>query len=65
MIGSFLEDSLRGAPASSMTEWFVWIMLGIFVMSVVQGKKGGHGQFLEHAPSVLFLSGFLEPSLAS
>lgn len=59
MIGRFLEDLLRGASASSVTEWFVWIMLGIFVMSVVQGKKGGHGQFLEHAPSVLVSLGIL------
>lgn len=59
MIGSFLENSLRGASASSMTEWFVWIMLGIFILAVAQGKKGGHGQFLEHAPSVLVSLGIL------
>lgn len=59
MIGSFLENSLRGASASSMTEWFVWIMLGIFLVAVVQGKKGDHGQFLEHAPSVLVSLGIL------
>ena len=59
MIGSFLEGLLRSATANSVTELFIWIMVGIFVVAVLQGKKGSHGQFLEHAPAVLVSLGIL------
>lgn len=59
MIGSFLEGLLRSATANSVTELFIWIMLAIFVVAVLQGKKGRHGQFLEHAPAVLVSLGIL------
>ncbi|ENO91777.1 hypothetical protein C662_14981 [Thauera sp. 28] len=42
-----------------MTELFIWIMVAIFVVAVLQGKKGKHGQFLEHAPAVLVSLGIL------
>lgn len=59
MIGSFLEGLLRSATANSVTELFIWIMVAIFVVAVLQGKKGRHGQFLEHAPAVLVSLGIL------
>ena len=59
MIGSFLEGLLRSATANSVTELFIWIMVAIFVVAVLQGKKGKHGQFLEHAPAVLVSLGIL------
>ncbi len=59
MIGSFLEGLLRSATAHSVTELFIWIMASIFVVAVLQGKKGAHGQFLEHAPAVLVSLGIL------
>lgn len=59
MIGSFLEGLLRSATANSVTELFIWIMAAIFVVAVLQGKKGKHGQFLEHAPAVLVSLGIL------
>ena len=59
MIGSFLEGLLRSATANSVTELFIWIMVAIFVVAVLQGKKGSHGQFLEHAPAVLVSLGIL------
>lgn len=59
MIGNFLEGLLRSATANSVTELFIWIMVAIFVVAVLQGKKGKHGQFLEHAPAVLVSLGIL------
>lgn len=59
MIGSFIEGLLRSATANSVTELFIWIMAAIFVVAVLQGKKGSHGQFLEHAPAVLVSLGIL------
>jgi len=59
MIGSFLEGLLRSATANFVTELFIWIMVAIFVVAVLQGKKGKHGQFLEHAPAVLVSLGIL------
>lgn len=59
MIGSFLEGLLRSATANSVTELFIWIMVAIFVVAVLQGKRGRHGQFLEHAPAVLVSLGIL------
>lgn len=59
MIGSFLEGLLRSATANAVTELFIWIMVAIFMVAVLQGKKGSHGQFLEHAPAVLVSLGIL------
>lgn len=59
MIGGFLEGLLRSATANSVTELFIWIMVAIFVVAVLEGKKGSHGQFLEHAPAVLVSLGIL------
>lgn len=59
MIGGFLEGLLRSATANAVTELFIWIMVAIFVVAVLQGKKGKHGQFLEHAPAVLVSLGIL------
>lgn len=59
MIGSFIEGVLTSASASSVTEIFIWLMVGIFTMAVVQGKTGKHGVFLEHAPAVLVSLGIL------
>lgn len=50
---------MRSATANSVTELFIWIMVAIFVVAVLQGKKGKHGQFLEHAPAVLVSLGIL------
>lgn len=59
MIGSYIEGLLTSASASSVTEIFIWLMLGIFVMAALQGKSGKHGLFLEHAPAVLVSLGIL------
>ncbi|MEZ3187784.1 hypothetical protein HZR81_23215, partial [Pseudomonas sp. LM13] len=59
MIGSYIEGVLTSASASSVTEIFIWLMLGIFAMAALQGKSGKHGLFLEHAPAVLVSLGIL------
>ncbi|MEE1882869.1 hypothetical protein V0R55_22160 [Pseudomonas soli] len=59
MIGSFLESVLTTVSASSVTEIFIWLMLGIVFMAVRQGKSGRQGLFLEHAPAVLVSLGIL------
>ncbi|MDT4797059.1 Apolipoprotein A1/A4/E domain protein [compost metagenome] len=59
MIGSYIEGVLTSASASSVTEIFIWLMLAIFAMAVLQGKSGKHGLFMEHAPAVLVSLGIL------
>ncbi|WP_439860869.1 hypothetical protein [Pseudomonas sp. MBLB4136] len=59
MIGSYIEGVLTSVSASSVTEIFIWLMLGIFAMAAIQGKSGRHGLFLEHAPAVLVSLGIL------
>lgn len=59
MPGSWLEQFLRGANASTVTEIFIFVMLAVLVFSVLQGRKGKHDLFLEHAPAVLVSLGIL------
>ena len=59
MISQYLEGALRSASAGTMTELFIWVMLAIFAMAIIQGKTGKHGFFVEHAPAVLVSLGIL------
>lgn len=59
MIGRYIEETLKSVSAANVTEAFCLVMLAIFVLSVWQGRKGRHDQFLEHAPAVLVSLGIL------
>jgi len=59
MIGSYIEETLKSVSAANVTEAFCLVMLAIFALSVWQGRKGRHDQFLEHAPAVLVSLGIL------
>lgn len=59
MIGSYIEETLKSVSAATVTEAFCLVMLAIFALSVWQGRKGRHDQFLEHAPAVLVSLGIL------
>lgn len=59
MLGSTLEEFLRQISAPSVTEVFLYLMMAIFVIAVLQGRKGKHDLFLEHAPAVLVSVGLL------
>ena len=59
MLGSGLEGFLRGADASTMTECFIMVMLAVCAFAIIQGRKGKHDLFLEHAPAVLVSLGIL------
>ncbi|HBP6838654.1 hypothetical protein FA274_30295 [Pseudomonas aeruginosa] len=59
MIGSYIEETLKSVSAANVTDAFCLVMLAIFFLSVWQGRKGRHDQFLEHAPAVLVSLGIL------
>lgn len=59
MLGRQLEAFLRGADGSRVTESFIWAMLVVFAVAFIQGRKGKHDLFLEHAPAVLVSLGIL------
>ena len=58
-ISTFLESLLGDMSAESVTEVFVLVMLAIFAVAILQGRKGRHDLFLEHAPAVLVSIGIL------
>ena len=55
----FLENFLKGLNASSVTDLFIYLIIGIFVVSLYQANKGKHSQFLNHAPSLMTSLGIL------
>lgn len=55
----FLENYLKGLTASSVTDLFIYLIVGIFVVSLYQANKGKHSHFLSHAPSLMTSLGIL------
>nr|WP_218583891.1 hypothetical protein [Pseudomonas akapageensis] len=50
---------MKTASANTVTEWFIVAMLVITLLAFVEGLRGKHGKFLEHAPAVLVSLGIL------
>ncbi|VVP21979.1 hypothetical protein [Pseudomonas fluorescens] len=59
MIGQYLEVFLKTVSANTVTEWFIIAMLVITFLALIEGLRGKHGKFLEHAPAVLVSLGIL------
>ena len=59
MIGQYLEVFLKTVSANAVTEWFIIAMMVITLLALIEGLRGKHGKFLEHAPAVLVSLGIL------
>ncbi len=55
----YLENFLKGLTASSVTDLFIILIVGIFLVSIHQASKGKHSHFLSHAPSLMTSLGIL------
>lgn len=60
MFGNYLEALLRATSAATVTEVFIWVMLGIFGIALALGLlRRQHSSFVDYAPSVLVSVGIL------
>lgn len=59
MVTQEFERWLTTLSSSSVTEIFLWVTIGVLVISLLQGAKGRHSQFLEYAPTLMTSLGIL------
>ncbi|MND88633.1 Apolipoprotein A1/A4/E domain protein [compost metagenome] len=59
MVTQEFERWLTTLSSSSVTEMFLWVTIGVLVLSLLQGAKGRHSQFLEYAPTLMTSLGIL------
>ncbi len=59
MVTQEFERWLTTLSSSSVTEMFLWVTIGVLVISLLQGAKGRHSQFLEYAPTLMTSLGIL------
>lgn len=58
-MGGIMEELIRRLSADAATNIFIWLILGLFVLAVVQASKGKHSRFLVQAPSLMTSLGIL------
>ena len=59
MISTVLESFLRALEPGAVTELFLWLLLGLFVLSGYWLRKGEHPTLTAHAPALLASLGIL------
>lgn len=57
--GKFLEGLFFKSSATLWTDIFIFLILAVFVLALVEASRGKHSRFLEHAPNVMTSLGIL------
>ena len=59
MLGNLLEETLHALPSATVTEIFLYLTLGVLVLSLYEASKGKHSNFVEYAPTLMTSLGIL------
>lgn len=57
--GKFLEGLFFNASTTLWTDIFICLIVGIFLLAIIEASRGKHSRFLEHAPNVMTSLGIL------
>src|SRR5690606_1479409 len=59
ILSPLLESALNNTTANALTEFFLWLMIAIFILSIMWRKKGKHSSLVQYTPTLLTSLGIL------